>query len=570
MRYLLTTLITLLSLSLTAQQDTAKANGTLQQATVYFGYGAELTHQAILSVTKNTKYIIIDKLSTQLDVNSLQISCPDNVALLAQQYEIYYPTVKQLPKINNALQKILTDSIRLTSKAIGSLQNKATIEEATLFSTEKLITQTIATSANKTSLTADVLKLIEYNNQKIMTNKQNIYNLTTSISTLNELLQELQNRLAASYEPTITNTDENTTKAYGRITLQVQCNAAQQGTYNLSYYTQSAGWQPLYDLRVTTKTNLVKIIYKAAVTQTTGINWTKTKITLSTGTPNFTTTAPTFNPWYLQLYAPQLYKSITSKEVIVTGYATNKIQSMAINVNDEDEGNGIAIKDMVANNQTITPNTLQQYTSLTQGLLNTNFDIELPYDIASNGKQHSITIKEEEVKSNLKNYAAPKLDIDAYLVAEITNWENLDLLPGNANIIMDNTYIGKSFIDPNTTADTLNLSLGKDKRVAVKRTVIKDATNSKIKEDQTKQTFTYELTVKNNKTTASNILLKDQYPLSNNPEVKVELTNNSEAAVNPENGVLTWKLYLEPGEVIKKRFTYTVKYPKDKKITNLK
>jgi uncharacterized protein (TIGR02231 family) len=156
------------------------------------------------------------------------------------------------------------------------------------------------------------------------------------------------------------------------------------------------------------------------------------------------------------------------------------------------------------------------------------------------------------------------------LLAEITNWQNLDLIPGNANIIMDDTYIGKSFIDPNTTADTLNLSLGKDKRVNVKRTLVKDATTTKISNSNTKQTFTYELIVKNNKVKDINIILKDQYPLSNVKEMEVELIDDGSAMVNTELGVLTWKLTLKPGESKKVRFSYTVKYPKDRKIQNLK
>jgi len=40
--------------------------------------------------------------------------------------------------------------------------------------------------------------------------------------------------------------------------------------------------------------------------------------------------------------------------------------------------------------------------------------------------------------------------------------------------------------------------------------------------------------------------------------------------VNAETGVLTWKLNLKPGESKKVRLSYSVKYPKDKKIVNIK
>jgi uncharacterized protein (TIGR02231 family) len=546
-----------------AQQDTAKANATMNEATVYFGYGAELNHKAKVNITKNTKYIVIDKLSTQIDLNSLQISCPENVSLLSQQFSVYYPIAVVKPVIVNPLAVKIQDSIKKANKEISVLQNKIDIEQATLAKTDKLIESTIATSANKTNLTAEVLKLIEFNNAKIEKNKNAIFNFQQEVDLVQERLEGLNARLVLANK-TVEEKEQIAEKPFGRIIMQVVCRSEQQADLSMSYYTNNAGWQPIYDIRVNSKTNAIKLVYKASVIQNTGIDWAKTKLTLSTGTPNFTTTAPLLSPWYLQYYVPQLYNTLN--EVVVTGYGMNRMQSFA----EKDLDKKLAGKAAGLSVQTISPSTLDEYTTLKQGLLNTSFEIDLPYDIQSNGQAHSINIKEAEIQSILKNYAVPKLDADAYLVAEITNWQNLDLIPGNANIIMDDTYIGKSFIDPNSTADTLNLSLGKDKRVGVKRTLIKDAAINKSKDANTKQTFTYELTVKNNKVKDINLILKDQYPMSNLQDIVVELLDSDDAAVNAELGVLTWKITLAPGESKKLRFRYTVKYPKDKKIANLK
>lgn len=547
-----------------AQQDTVKTSAVIKDATVYFGYGAELTHSGKVNVSKNTKFIVIDKLSTQMDLNSLQISCPESVSLLSQQFSIYSPQPK--PVIENIQSKKIRDSIRLTQKAISSILNKIEIEEMVLGKTDNLITSTIATSVHKTALTAEALKLIEFLNAKIEKNKTSIFNYQLEINNYNEQMEELNTRLAKSLSTPTENKIEKE-KSYGRIIMQVVCRNDEQADVALSYYTNNAGWQPIYDIRVNSKTNAIKLVYKASVTQNTGIDWVKTKITLSTGTPNFTTTAPLLTPWYLQLYVPQLYKQLS--EVVVTGYANqrrNSIQSF----DDKSVDQQLMGKVAGVNIESVTPSTLDQFTTLKQGMLNTSFEIDLPYDITSNGLAHSINIKDADIQSNLKNYAVPKLDADAYLLAEITNWETLDLIPGNANIIMDDTYIGKSFIDPNTTADTLNLSLGKDKRVGVKRTLVKDASTSKTKDANTKQIFTYELIVKNNKVKDINIVLKDQHPLTNIKEVEVELIDDGGAAVNTELGILTWKINLKPGESKKVRFSYTVKYPKDKRIVNLK
>ncbi len=546
--------------------DTVRADATITNATVYFGYGAELTHESRVTVDAGTKVIVINMLGTTADVNSLQISVPEDVALLSQRYAVFYPPAPPVQK-NKEAERI-EDSIALVYKEIGRINNLISIEQEILNKTGLLIETTINTSGNKTVTSEEVLKLLEYYNNKIDKSKTNIYNHNQNIAAQNKKIEDLRNRIANLTPP-----PPPRQKSYGQVYLQVICKKGGEIPVELSYYTNNAGWTAMYDVRVNSKTNKVKLVYRASLTQTTGIDWKKTKLTLSTGTPNFGVAAPVLSPWYLQLYVPGLYNDLqrraaqgnamrntiqsynndeSLKEVVVTGYGQYKLESKTAGL------------------QTVNPSTLQQYTTLSQGQLNTNFEIALPYDVTCNGELHSVTIKDEEIDCVLKNYAVPKMDKDAYLLAEVADWQNLDLLPGDANIIMDDTYIGKSVIDPNTTSDTLNLSLGRDKRIAVKRSLVKELSSLKTSGGNTRQVFTYEILVKNNKVTDVNLLLKDQFPLSTIKEVEIKLEENGEATVNEETGVLTWKIDLKPGESRKVRFSYSVKYPKDKKIVNLK
>ncbi|OSZ80358.1 hypothetical protein CAP36_03645 [Chitinophagaceae bacterium IBVUCB2] len=546
--------------------DTVRTDATISNATVYFGYGAELTHNSKAKVDASTRIIVINYLSTTIDVNSLQISVPEDVALLSQRYSVYYPVVPPIAKTREVER--LEDSITLVQKEIGRIDNLIVIDQEILTKTGLLIETTINTSGNKTVTSDEVLKLLEYYNNKIEKSKTNIYNHKQNIVAQNIRIAEIRKKIAS-----ITALAPVKQKPYGRVILQVMCKRSGEIPVDLSYYTTNAGWTAVYDVRVNSKTNKVKMVYKASLTQTSGIDWKKTKLTLSTGTPNFGVAAPVLTPWYLQLYVPGIYTDLQrraaagnaqrnmiqsykddkqlAEEVVITGYGVDRVKT-------KKELDGI------------DPSTLQQYTTLNEGQLNTNFEIDLPYDITSDGELHSVTIKDQEINCTLKNYAVPRIDKDAYLLAEVADWQNLDLLPGDANIIMDDTYIGKSIIDPNTTADTLNLSLGRDKRVAVKRSLIKELSSIKTSGKESKQTFTYEILVKNNKITDVNLLLKDQYPLSNIKEVTVTLEDGSDAMVNAETGVLTWKLDLKPGESKKVRFSYVVKYPKDQKIVNLK
>jgi len=545
--------------------DTARADASMNNATVYFGYGAELTHETKIKVDPGTKTIVISQLSTSADINSLQVSVPEDVALLSQRYSVFYPAVP--PVLKSREVEKLEDSILLMQKEISRLDNLVQTDQEVLTKTGSMIEGALNNIGDKVLSGDELLKLVEYYTARIEKIKNNMFNNRQQINQANIRIAEIRKRIAQ-----VSAVVPVKQRPYGQVFLQVMCKRSGEIPVQLSYYSNNAGWVALYDVRVNSKTNKVKMVYKASLTQTTGIDWKKTKLTLSTGTPNFGVTAPVLAPWYLQLYVPGIYtdlqrramnsnatrntiqsyedESKMAQEVVVTGYGTMKVK-------DKKELN-------------VDPSTLDQYTNLTQGQLNTSFEIDLPYDIASDGQLNSVTIKDQEIACVLKNYAVPRMDKDAYLLAEVADWQNLDLLPGDANIIMDDTYIGKSTIDPNTTADTLNLSLGRDRRVAVKRSLVKEMSSLKTSGGNTRQVFTYELIVKNNKITDVNLLLKDQYPLSTIKEVEVKLEEGGEAMVNPETGVLTWKVDLKPGESRKLRFSYSVKYPKDKKIVNLK
>jgi uncharacterized protein (TIGR02231 family) len=188
----------------------------------------------------------------------------------------------------------------------------------------------------------------------------------------------------------------------------------------------------------------------------------------------------------------------------------------------------------------------------------------LPYDIISGGRVQSVSIKEGIIPASFKHFAIPKLDRDPFLLARLSSWDSLSLMPGIANIIMDNVYLGKSFINPNTTEDTLDISMGRDKRISIKRTQVKEFTSTKVKGDTKTETHTVEIIIKNNKRQAVDLSIKDQFPISRMKEVEVVLTESGSAEKNMETGILTWNINLKPNESVKFRFSYTVKYAKDK------
>jgi uncharacterized protein (TIGR02231 family) len=179
-----------------------------------------------------------------------------------------------------------------------------------------------------------------------------------------------------------------------------------------------------------------------------------------------------------------------------------------------------------------------------------------------------VLIKKEDLNTTFKYFTVPKMDPGVYLVAQMTKVDNLQLVPANANIFFDGSYIGETYIDPTNIDDTLNLSLGKDPNIVTKRVLLKQKSKDKIVQDKRERTFMYQIEIQNNKSSEVQVIIQDQYPITTQSEIHIELTEKSNAKELPGNGVLEWEYTLKPGENRKMEFGFKIKHPKDQQ-TNL-
>jgi len=603
--YLLVAVLFLAVSNLFAADDKNTVTAVLKSAVVY-RTGAELTHTAKVNLKQGNNDLMIEGLSNDLDINSVQIGCEGKVTIMSVEFSTDYLK----PVVKSAIVKRLEDSVEIINKELSRIK--------VVMNTDKELIELL--KANKeirgtqTGLSvAELMKMMDYYKTKTLEVQNELSQYRDRENKLHESLEKI--KLQVEEE------EQKNNQKGGKLLLQLLNPVA--GTFDLtiSYMTSRAYWNPYYDIRVENISKPLNLTYKAKLVQTTGIDWKKVKLSLATTTPNQQNNAPLLKSWFLSYVNPvtrlenNLYmNSIPSvlngrvagldddkklNETVVTGYGTTTVKLRGINtvnnaptplyiVNGEvvtaeafqnidpsniksvemmKDANATSIYGTKASNGVIVvtlKGDLGDYITVRDSELNVTFDIDIPYDVPGNGKEQSVELKEYPVNGVFKYYAVPKLDKDAYLLCEISDWEQLNLLPGEANIIFEGTYIGKTFIDPRSTMDTLNLTLGKDKRIVVKREKMKDFSSVKFLGSNKKQIITYELTVKNNKKEAIQLQLKDQYPLSTNKEIEVELLESTGASNNTELGVLTWTLQLAPGESKKLRMSYSIKYPKDK------
>jgi len=511
----------------------------VKAVTVYFN-SAEISQTTSAILPKGTSEIVIKNVSDYANQNTIQIGAPSTVTVLSVQFTKDYVSEYELDETNPAIKKV-RDSINLVKKEIQKVENARDSEAKAI---ELLDKNQQISGVNSGLNVAELMKMVEYYKLK-RTEANNNYDALDEKSTkLNALLVKLNSKLEIN-----SSKEEKISK--GKIIIQVMNEIAGNVDFGINYLSGAANWKPFYDLRSNSVAEPINMMYKAQVIQNTGIDWKKVKLTLSSGNPNQNNQAPTINPWFLRHQKLQGFNDFDSdkselKEVVVVGYGT-KTKNIG--------------KEAIS--------SISNYTTVNENQLNISFDIDIPYDILSNGKAHSVALKEIKIPASFKYYAVPRVEKEAFLLAEIVDYSKYNLLKGEANIIFEGMYVGKTQINPSQISDTLNLSMGRDKKISISREKVADKSGTKFLSSKKEQTFTYDITVRNNKKETAKLLLKDQYPLSSDKEIEIELLQSDGAKVNAETGILTWDLDLKPNETKKIRISYRVKYPKDKVIDNL-
>jgi uncharacterized protein (TIGR02231 family) len=201
--------------------------------------------------------------------------------------------------------------------------------------------------------------------------------------------------------------------------------------------------------------------------------------------------------------------------------------------------------------------------------LGTEFTVSVPYTITSDNQEHQVDLQSYDLTAFQEYFAAPKLDRDAFLTAGITGWSQLSIMPGQANVYFDNAYVGESYINPAETGDTLYVSLGRDKRIIIKRDKLKELSSTKFFGGNREKAVAYEITVRNTRKESVKLTIEDQLPVSQDKDIEVTAGELSGAERDETTGKLRLTMTLSPEETKKIRFSFNVKYPKDKQVIGL-
>jgi len=523
------TVILLLAHVASGQEKTLRPE--LKTATVFL-HQAQLSSEASASIEAGVSELLFEALPKGIDPRSIQVSGKGNFTILGVSYEENYQQPIQPTKEYLRLE----DSLKFYEFQLTTFKN---FEEIMQKEEQMLISNQVIGGKNAPLDTDDLEYFAEFFRKRLLDIRFQILKNTRDIQMMTVNVQRIRNQLAVM---------KNGAGPAGRIKVAVSAATKTNASFELNYIVGNASWHPVYDLRVREVGEPVTVACKAMVYQYTGIEWKNVKLTLSTANPSVSGQKPELSPWYLSVYQP-----------------APPPKPVAAQAREKRLNNAVSAMDAEAEAFTIA-----SFTATTETALAVEYSIGIPYSVPSSSKGQLVDIQNLNLKAEYRHFAVPKLSESAYLIARISDYDDKNLLSGKANVYFEGTYVGETYLNLNTTDDTLQFGLGVDKNVIVKRENLKEFRNKKLLSSARKEEFAYRISVRNSKKQPIQILIQDQLPVSQDSQIKVDAQDISGARKTDATGLLEWEKTIQGGQTATIDFRYSVEFPKNKQVTGLR
>lgn len=567
-----TIILSLIHLFVSANQEEKIVVSKIKSATVFLK-GAQVYREGTTTLINGTNKIIFDDVSPYLNPKSIQASASNGALILDVKHSIFYnePAAIKPQIIPIRIQKEITkleDSIVLRQyelDMIKTIKNNLVAEKSIITNSKTMRGEG---GSDSLPILIEAVKFyrerMQETEQEIFTTKLKIHNLSSNLDRMKNRLEELKH-----YNKNVQQPIKEKTQSH-RITITIHSTKIGTSIIKVNYLVNNAGWYPSYDMRAI-ENKTIDLTYKASIFQNTEENWDNIDLTLSTYNQNCSFSVPSLAAW--NLTDKKTTQIIGNRDQFQKGYMTldstmilsNAFQSNTYIPQEASFHNG---KLQISQSTTPVDDFLTSVSNsqMQSALNNIEFEIDQKYSISPDGQEVLLVIKNETLKTDFQHMSIPKVNTDAFLLAKITGWENMNLLSAKSNIYFNNTYVGETFLNPNVLSDTLEIALAREKGIITSRKKTKDNDKKSNLGKNISREITIELAVKNNKNEATKMQLKDQIPVSKQKGVTVKLVESDDAKLDDSTGLLTWNLQMNPNETKVISFTYRVEYDKDMEV----
>ena len=520
MKHLLFVFVSTLSIfTLYGQTTPISIKGQLKTVTVY-PEQARLEYEGALSLPAGESMVTFTNLPEGMEPNSLQLGLSDqSVSIENISISRNYlkpkdpgPELARLSQRQDSLQKVLNWANQRREILEG--------EEALLKANQQVYSQ-------QSGVTASAL-------QQLLTFYREEATRIRRERTDNQIVLELAQEGLTAVQNQMRSLREGSQESVREVLIDLRAQKAIRLNYNLSMMAGGASWQAHYDIRATASDEPLQVSFRAIVNQSTGENWENVKLLLSTALPASNNRQPILEPRYARILR-------ASMDTVITFDPVTYNEPIQIVKNEPEE---------------------EVWSDKFYNLTSSTFTLTNNQTIPSDGSPHYVTVRNLTIPAKMQHYAVPRSSPYVYLLAEIINNSEYDLQSGTARIFNESTFVGETGITIETLSDTLQISLGIDQGVYVKRER-RDFGASQWLGAYRQETFDFSIGIRNNKTVPIEVKLLDQIPVSTDKQIEISLLKKDNAAYNEAKGELEWKVRCQPGNTETRSFSYRMKYPKD-------
>ena len=330
--------------------------------------------------------------------------------------------------------------------------------------------------------------------------------------------------------------------------------------FMLRYQESTARWKPKYEVRYKSNEEPLEVSMKAQIAQNSDEDWKQVKVTLYSGNPAVFHGLPVLDPVHVSIYVdPPVYRGRAK------GAGSARMNDSC--VLDEECCEDICEEEPVfeAKALGVAPMKMQEAQVEEEETMSAFILPDLK-DILNGTDGNIVVLQSFKVQADYHLLSIPRVDTKSFLTAEIreSDWP---LPAAYASVYIKDLFAGDIFVDPDTDVDKFSLSLGQDERITVVRTELPRKTQETLFKGQRKQIRSSRIKLINNSKETVKVLVKDQIPVSTDKAVSVDVINLSEGILNEEKGEVSWELQAEPKNAIELELSYSLAWPKDKKIS---
>jgi uncharacterized protein (TIGR02231 family) len=357
-----------------------------------------------------------------------------------------------------------------------------------------------------------------------------------------------------------------TRQARTEVKVSVNAGGPLEADIVIRYQVRNASWTPSYDARLTTGTKTqapkLQLVRRASINQRSGEVWDNVALALSTARPAAGTSAPLLTAMVVDYESdapppPPAPRAAAPQ----SGGLRNAPSQTTRGLRDEQVDRAAA--EVVAAEESRARVEVQAFQAI--------YAIAGRVTVPDTGETKRVQIDEMVLDPALAVRAVPKREQKAYLYAKITVARGTPLLPGQVSLFRDTTFVGNGHLPLLAPGEEHELGFGIDDAIRVRYAIAEEKRGETgIISSSKTDSRSYRITVKNLHERAIPLTVLDQIPVSQNADIKVELTGKTAPArrdVDDKRGVLAWDMTIGPDEERVIEFGYRTTWPAAKKVT---